>query len=111
MVIWTAPQREASEVPTFSLSGVLVSWPDGAPALIRQTPFKWQEDAWQASVEVSRAAGEARYAYGTIRLEPSVADIWRRRRVNPRREAATQLRRALQLDAHNHLGVVTFQAI
>jgi hypothetical protein len=112
MVIWTAPQRETSEAPTFSLTGVLVSWPDGAPALVKQTPFAWHRDAWQACVEVSRATGDTRYAYGTIRLEPIVAATWRRRRVNPRREAATQLRNALQGDARrDDLGVVTFSAV
>jgi hypothetical protein len=112
MVIWTAAERETSEAPTFSLTGVLVSWPDGAPALVKQTPFTWQRDAWQACVEVSRPTPESRFAYGTIRLEPAVAATWRRRRVNPRREAATQLRSALQVTTRaTDLGVVTFSAI
>jgi hypothetical protein len=109
MVIWTAAQRETSELPTFSLTGVLIAWPDGAPAIIRQTPFTWHEDAWQASVEVAATAGESRHAYATIRLEPGVVATWRRRRVNPRREAATQLRGALQQGSdRGDLGIVTF---
>ena len=111
MVIWTAPQRETSEAPTFSLTGVLVAWPNGAPAIVKQTPFRWQNDAWHAVVEVSRPIGEPGCAYGTIRLEPAVAATWRRCRVNPRREAATQLRSAMHSDRRqNDLGVVTFTA-
>ena len=111
MVTWTAPQRETTEAPTFSLTGVLVAWPDGAPALVTQTPFAWQDDAWYAAVEVSRSIGDSRCAYGTIRLEPSVAAVWRRRRVNPRREAATQLRSVMQIESRQtNLGVVTFKA-
>ena len=112
MVTWTAPQRETSDSPTFSLTGVLVCWPDGAPALVKQSPFTWNDDAWLASVEVSRSAGDVRCAYGMIRLEPAVAATWRRRRVNPRREAATQLRSAMHVDQQrSDLGVVTFKAI
>lgn len=109
MVTWTAPQRETFEAPTFSLTGVLVCWPDGAPALVKQTPFTWQGNAWQALVEVSRAASDARCVYGMIRLEPAVAETWRRRRVNPRREAATQLTRAMDV-RRDDLGIVNFRA-
>jgi hypothetical protein len=109
MVTWTVPQRETIETPTFSLTGVLVCWPDGAAALVTQTPFRWRDGAWHAGVEVSRAGRDARYAHGTIRLEPSVAAAWHRRHVNPRREAAVQLRNALQCDPHQaDLGLVTF---
>jgi hypothetical protein len=94
MVIWTVPQRETLESPTFSLTGVLLSWPDGAPALVTQSPFRWQNDAWQAAVEVSRLGGAERIC-ATIRLVPQVVAAWRRSRLNPRREAATQLRTAL----------------
>lgn len=111
MVIWTASDRETAEEPRFSLTGVLVSWPDGMPALVKQTPFRWDGDAWHAGVEVSRPGGDSRGAFGTIRLEPSVAASWRHRHVNPRREAATQLRSVLQVDArHIDLGVVTLKA-
>jgi hypothetical protein len=109
MVTWTVAERETSEAPTFSLTGVLICWPDGAPGLVRQTPFRWQNSAWVASVEVSRANGVAHFVYGTIRLEPSVAASWRRRRVNPRREAATQLKSAMSLSARD-LGVIVFKS-
>ena len=112
MVIWTVPQREALDAPTFSLSGVCVSWPDGAPAVLKQTAFTWQDDAWQAAVEVSSAGGDPRYAYGTIRLKPAVAAAWERRRINPRREAAAQVRRVMPQNPQlRHLGVVNFQAV
>lgn len=110
MVIWTVPQRDTVQAPTFSLSGVFVSWPDGAPALLKQTAFKWQDDAWQAAVEVSSAGDDPRYAYGTIRLKPAVAAAWERRRINPRREAAAQVRSVMPQDPqHRHLGIVNFR--
>jgi hypothetical protein len=110
MVIWTVPQRDTTEAPTFSLTGALVCWPDGAAALVKQTPFQWQDGAWHAAVEVERAGCDARYAFGTIRLEPAVAAAWQRRRVNPRREATEQLRSALQVNSSKepNLGLVTF---
>ena len=111
MVTWTVPQRETTEEPTFSLTGVMVSWPDGAPAVLKQTPFRWIDEAWQACVEVSRPGRDWLYSYGTIRLEATVAAAWRRRRVNPRREAATQLRNIMESDpSRQDLGVITFRA-
>jgi hypothetical protein len=112
MVIWTVGQSETSEEPTFSLTGVMVSWADGAPAVLKQTPFRWHDEAWQACVEVSRPGRDTFYSYGTIRLEAAVAAAWRHRRVNPRREAATQLRSAMNTDpSRTDLGVVTFRAV
>jgi hypothetical protein len=112
MVIWTAAEPDRSEAPTFSLTGMLVAWPDGAPAFVKQTPFTWRRGAWLAAVEVSRPVADAPSVHGTIRLEPAVAATWRRRRLNPRREAATQLCSALQLgERQADLGVVTFSAI
>lgn len=111
MVIWTVPQHETSDAPAFELSGVLLSWPDGAPAVLKQTAFRWLDDAWQASVEVSSLGGNPRFAYGTIRLKPAVAAAWQRGRVNPRREAAEQLRRVMRSEPRtSDLGVVTFRA-
>jgi hypothetical protein len=111
MVIWTVPQQEISDTPAFELSGVFVSWPDGAPAILKQTAFRWQDDAWQASVEVSSLGENPRYAYGTIRLKPAVAAAWQRGRVNPRREAAEQLRRVMRCGPHSSdLGIVTFRS-
>jgi hypothetical protein len=111
MVIWTVPQRDTITAPTFSLSGVFLSWPDGAPAVLRQTAFTWQDDAWQACVEVSSPAGESRVAYGIIRLKPSVVAAWEIKRVNPRREAASQLGQILRIDrTMADLGTVTLRS-
>jgi hypothetical protein len=111
MVTWTVPQHETSDVPTFSLSGVFVRWPDGAPALITQTNFAWNGEAWLAGIEVSSQGGRRRFAYATLRLEPSVAASWQRRRVNPRREAAAQIVNVLSRNPRvGHLGTVTLQS-
>jgi hypothetical protein len=112
MLTWTGPQRDTIESPTFSLSGVVLSWPDGAPALLNQTAFIWQGDAWQACVELSSAGREPRKAYGVIRLEPAVVAAWETRRLNPRREAANQLRSIIPDRADQRdLGTVTFVAV
>ena len=112
MLTWTGPQRDTIESPSFSLSGVVLSWPDGAPALLKQTAFTWQGDAWQACVEVSSAGREPRLAYGIIRLKPAVAAAWETRRLNPRREAANQLRSIIPVSAdRSNLGTVTFKAV
>ena len=111
MVIWTVCQRDTIVAPTFSLSGVFLAWPDGAPAVLRQTAFTWQDDAWQACVEVSSPAGESRVAYGIIRLKPSVVAAWETRRLNPRREAAAQLGRMLLTERDTvDLGTLTLQS-
>jgi hypothetical protein len=112
MVIWTAPQPGISDTPAFMLSGVFVSLADGLPAVLSQTAFEWQGDAWEAAVEVSSLGGQRQYAYGTIRLKPAVAAAWQRGRINPRREAVDQLRSALSWDSNQrHFGVLTFRAV
>jgi hypothetical protein len=109
MLTWTVPQRETAETPIFSIAGVFVSWPDGKPAVLKQTPFKWDGDAWQAAVEVSSAGSEPRFAYGTIRLRPAVISAWELRRLNPRRQAADQLRSIMPAHPErSNLGTVTF---
>ena len=95
----------------FSINGVLVSWPDGQPAILKQTPFKWDGDAWQAVVEVSTAGCEPRFAYGTIRLKPAVVAAWEVRRVNPRRQAADQLRSIMpESPERTNLGTIVLKA-
>jgi hypothetical protein len=89
MFVWTGSESESVDTPTFSVTGVLVARPVDAPALLKQVPFRWQEDAWQA-----------------------VAEAWRRLRVIPQREAATHMHSAMRMDAaQSDLGVVTFRAL
>jgi hypothetical protein len=98
MFVWTGSESESVDTPTFSVTAVLVARPVDAPALLKQAPFRWQEDAWQATVRVLRI--------------PSVAEAWRRLRVIPQREAATHLHSAMRMDAaQSDLGVVTFRAL
>ncbi len=111
MVIWTVPQPEVLDTPAFVLNGVFVSLPDGALAVLSQTAFTWQNGAWEAAVEVSSLGGHRQYASGIIRLKPAVAAAWQRGRINPRREAAVQLRSALRWERNErHFGVVTLRA-
>lgn len=111
MFVWTGAQSDIHEPPSFSLTGVLLFWSDGATGIVKQTPFKWQDGAWHAIVEVHQPSRSGRYTYATIRLYPAVAEVWRRRHVNPRNEAAAQLRHAMCSEWRSSaVRVVTFCA-
>ena len=85
-------------------------WSDGSPGHVTQTPFKWRNESWEASVVVSRAADTPTYVTGTVRLAPEVLATWQQQFLNPRREAAMQLRQVMHARGWGRdLGVVVFR--
>ena len=109
MVTWSVTEAQVSEAPTFSLTGTVVAWADGTPGLVRQTAFLWFQDAWCASFVVTRIGGSAPL-YGVIRIPQPVSELWRRRQLNPLREAEAQLRAALLSKGWRpDFGVLTLQ--
>ena len=107
-VIWGFVEERPAECPTFSVTGVMLQWGDHAPALVRQGRFFWNDDAWQAEVEVSRGMHPGVTINGQLRLTPDVLQTWTRKSLNPRSEAARQLRQAMLNKGWNgELGVVT----
>jgi hypothetical protein len=112
MVIWTTvSDDEAGEPPKVSLTGMLARSGDGTPGILRQTPFLWHDEAWEALVEVSRSSGPSVGFSAVIRLAPAVLARWRRRRLNPRMETFAQFCAALHVNGgRKDLGVVNLQA-
>jgi hypothetical protein len=90
-VIWGFVEDVTQECPTFSVSGMLLHWADRAPAYVKQSRFRWRDEAWEAAVEVSRGGSTSPAVSGVLRLNPKVWQTWIRQSVNPRREAARQL--------------------
>lgn len=110
MVIWATAPTDVTAPPKTWLTGLLVCWLDGSPGHVTQTPFKWRNESWEASVVVSRAAETPTYVTGTVRLAPEVLATWQQQLLNPRREAAMQLREVMHSRGwHRDLGIVTFR--
>jgi hypothetical protein len=107
-VIWGFVDERPAECPTFSVTGVMLQWADQAPALVRQGRFLWRHDAWEADIELSRGVNPGPAIVGQLRLRPEVLQVWTRKSLNPRSEAARQLRQAI-LDRGwtGELGVIT----
>ena len=107
-VIWGFVDELAQECPTFSVTGVMIQC-DRVPAHVKQSRFRWAKDAWEADVEVSRVgAAPCSLVTGVIRLSPSVWASWTQKSLNPRSEAARQLRDIMQSRPWaTDLGVVT----
>lgn len=107
-VIWGFVEERPAECPTFSVSGVMLQWADHAPAMVRQGRFLWRDAAWEADIEVSRGVNPGPAIAGQLRLPPDVLKTWTRKSLNPRSEAARQLREAM-LDKgwSGELGVIT----
>jgi hypothetical protein len=111
MVIWTTvSDDEVGEPPRVSLTGMLARSGDGKPAVLRQTPFLWNDEAWEALVEVARSS-DASVVSAVIRLAPAVLARWRHHRVNARMETFAQFCAALHVNgSRKELGVVNLQA-
>ena len=110
-VIWGLVDEIAHECPTFSVTGVMLQLGDGVPAQVRQSRFRWCDDAWEADVEVCRVGVSCPLVSGTLRLSPSVWTTWTDKSLNPRSETARQLRDAMQArEWTNELGVITLKA-
>jgi hypothetical protein len=109
-VIWGFGEDTIHDCPTFSVTGVMLQWSDGSPAHVRQGRFRWQDDAWQATVEVTRAGSSSTNVTGMLRLRPEVSETWTRSAVNPRIEAARQLRDVMHARGwRGDLGVITLK--
>lgn len=107
-VIWAFVEEIARDCPTFSVNGVVLQWGDRSPAYLRQGEFRWNDDAWEADVEVAIAAPSRPRWQGVLRLEPDVLAAWTRKSVNPRSEAARQLRQVIEAgDFCGQTGVIT----
>ena len=107
-VIWGFVEETAQECPTFSVSGVMLQWADRTPAHVRQNRFEWRDEAWEATIEVSGTGSSPRHAHGALRLHPEVMQSWTSRALNPRSEAARQLREVIhQRGWTGHLGMIT----
>jgi hypothetical protein len=109
-VIWGFVDELAQECPTFSVTGVMLQC-DRVPAHVKQGRFRWAEDAWEAEIEVSRVGAALPLVSGIIRLSPSVWTSWTHKSLNPRSEAARQLRDVVQSRGWaTDLGVITFNS-
>lgn len=107
-VIWGFVDEIAHECPTFSVSGVMLQWADQSPALVKQGRFEWRHDAWEAKVQVTASGAARQEVPGVMRVHPEVLESWTTRSLNPRSEAARQLREAVRRrGSSGHLGVVT----
>lgn len=94
-VIWGFADELTQESPTFSVTGVMLQC-DRAPAHVNQSRFRWSDQAWEADVEVSRIGSASPPVSGVIRLSPAVWASWLKKSLNPRSEAARQIRDAMQ---------------
>ena len=111
MVIWATATSETSAPPKPWLTGLLICWSDGSPGHVTQTPFKWRDELWEASVVVSRAAETPNYVTGTVRVAPEVLSAWQQNHLNARREAAAQIREIMHARGwHRDLGVVVLRS-
>ena len=107
-VIWGFGEDILRECPTFSVTGVMLQWADGSPAHVRQGRFRWQDDGWQAPLEVTRAGSSSTHVPGLLRLSQEVSETWTRNAVNGRNEAARQLREVMHARGwRSDLGVIT----
>ena len=112
MVIWTTvADDEGCEAPKVSLTGMLARSGDGSPAILRQSPFLWHDEAWEALVQFSPASESSNGISAILRLAPAVLSRWRHHRLNPRMETFAQFCAALQVNgARKDLGVVNLRA-
>lgn len=91
----SAPSADSPRPPMWSLTGMLLRWPDTNAATIVQTPFHWVESAWEARLYVTRAAVRPRTL--VIRLAPQIRQQWREHRLDSAREAARQLQQYIDV--------------
>ena len=109
-VIWGFVEQATRECPTFSVTGVLLPFGDRSSAHVRQGRFHWRDDAWEAELEISSSGVSRAQIRGILRLHPEVLETWLARSLNPRREAARQLREALERQGLNgNLGILTLR--
>ena len=107
-VIWGFADEAVQECPTFSVTGVMLQCSDRSAAHVRQGRFRWRDEAWEAEVEITGSGATRIQVPGVLRLRPEVFNSWNSRALNPRTEAARQLREAMQHRGWSgHLGVVT----
>jgi hypothetical protein len=85
----SAPSAEQPRPPLWSLTGMLLRWPDRNTATIVQAPFRWADSAWEARVYVTRSAVRPRTL--VLRLAPDTHSRWRDLTLNSTNEAARQL--------------------
>lgn len=90
-----APFAEHPRPPMWSLTGMLLRWPDSHTATIVQAPFRWSESAWEARVYVTRSALRPRTL--VIRFAPQTRDRWRAQTLDPTHEATRQLQEYIEV--------------
>jgi hypothetical protein len=103
-VIWGLVDGTAHECPTFSVTGVMLQC--DCPTQVRQSRFRWCDDAWEADVEVSRIGTSSPLVSGIIRLSPTVWAAWTSKSLNPRSEASRQIREVLLRREWTDLGII-----
>jgi hypothetical protein len=101
-----APSTELLRPPMWSLTGMLLRWPDRIVATVVQAPFRWADSAWEARVYVTRTALRPRTLI--IRFAPETRDRWRQRTIDSTSEAARQLQDYIELTgwAEADLGIL-----
>lgn len=91
----SAPSAEQPRPPMWSLTGMLLRWPDSHAATVVQAPFRWADSAWEARVYVTRSALRPRTLL--LRFAPHTRDRWRVHTVDSAREAARQLQEYIEV--------------
>jgi len=91
-MIWTNEAGLRRDMPTWTLTGQMLLWPDGSPGHVGQGPFEAVGNGWETLVRISRSApGGSRWMNVRLRLDVEVREQWEADGVNPRQRAAAQL--------------------
>jgi hypothetical protein len=108
-MIWSDESGLRRDMPTWTLKGQMLLWPDGSPGHVDQGPFEVVGDGWEAIVRISRSArGGSRWMTVRLRLDVGVRQRWEDEGSNPRQRAAAQLEAFIRLREWkaNDLGVL-----
>lgn len=108
-MIWTDEAGLRRDVPTWTLTGQMLLWPDGSPGHVGQGPFEVVGGGWEAVALISRSArGGSRWMTVRVRFEADVRAHWETTGVVPRQRAAAQLEAFIRLREWNanDLGVL-----
>lgn len=79
--------------PEWTLDGATCTSRDGRPARIEQSPFVWNDGAWESQltiIPIQPAAGE-RSINGLLRVTPDTMRRWKEVEIDPVIEACAQV--------------------
>ncbi len=108
-MIWDQEAELRRDPPEWSLSGHMLLWSDGSPALVQQEPFEQKDVGWEARARVSRTTPEGnKWMALVIRLDADVRVEWEAQGTSPRARALQSLANYLRLREwyHEDLGVL-----